>query len=255
MDSPDERAADRDLKTNIGPKTTTGPDGQHGVQRERPKTRNSTVGYYLLRFFLRILFRLLYRAESIHSENLPAGGAILVSNHSSFLDIPAVGTTIRRQIRFVGRDTLDRVPVLGAIIRNTGTLYIRRGTADISALREIAEVSKNGGLVLMFPEGTRTFDGQLQELRPGVLVALRRAEVPLIPVGIIGVFDIWSRNRKFPRLRGKIVVSFGKPIVMSEDPEVTMSAVRDAILCEIEKAADQYEAKTGRAYPHRRRPL
>jgi 1-acyl-sn-glycerol-3-phosphate acyltransferase len=80
-----------------------------------------------------------------------------------------------------------------------------------SGLKETLRRLRRGGMVLLFPEGTRSCDGQLQPVKPGIAVLAAKAKVPVVPVGIAGAFEAWPRNQRFPRL-GTIRVAFGAPL-------------------------------------------
>lgn len=225
----------------------------HNISNEpRPKARFSPFWYFFGRRIVRAFLRLCYGLESLNLQNIPAaGGAIFVINHASFFDIPVVGCTSTRSVRFVGRESLDRSLLFGWYMRRAGVLYIRRDSADVSALRQMVDAADAGDIVAIYPEGTRTSDGRMQTLRPGVLLAARRANVPLIPVGIVGTFDAFSRHRKFPRLRGKIIVSYGEPFRLSKSSgEEQLTKIGEAIAGEVERAGRYYESKSGRKYPY-----
>lgn len=199
---------------------------------------------------LRWSLRAFYRLEPIDADRIPEGGALLAANHASFLDIPAVGCSTRRFVTFVARDTLLRIPVLGWLIRHWGAILIRRGAADVSALRQIVEAAREGQLVAIYPEGTRSADGELQPLRHGVLLAARRAQVPVVPIGVAGTFAIFPRTRKVPRLRGRIVVAFGEPIRFGDAPgsaDAELERLRAAIAAQMERARARWRERTGTA--------
>lgn len=206
--------------------------------------------YRLTRDPVRLLLKITHRLECLNVENIPKyGGAILVANHASFLDIPVVACTSQRPIHFVGRDSLARVPILGPYLKRTGVLFIKRGTADLVTLRMMTDLAASGRLVAIYPEGTRSHDGFLQNFRAGVLIAARRARVPLIPVGILGTFDAYSRHRKFPKLTGRLIASYGAPVEVraGDGPEM----LETLISRELERAADRFEERTGRPWPYR----
>ena len=145
----------------------------------------------LTRFALPLWFRL--RARGI--EKIPSHGpALLVINHQSFLDSMLVGTPLARPISFLARDSLFRVPVVGWILKNTYVMPVNRQAASSSSLRLATERLKQGFLVGIFPEGTRSSDGQIGPLKPGFIALIRRVDAPVIPVGIAGErrgFSAW----------------------------------------------------------------
>jgi 1-acyl-sn-glycerol-3-phosphate acyltransferase len=120
-------------------------------------------------------------------ENIPrTGGVIVASNHISFWDPPMLGATIPREVHFLAKEELFSTPILGPLIRSLNSIPIRRGVADLSGLaRAIAKLREGGGL-LMFPEGSRMRDGELHPARPGVGMIAVHADVPIVPCYVSG---------------------------------------------------------------------
>ena len=150
-----------------------------------------------------------WRASGRH--NMPATGAVLlVANHLSFLDVLLLGIPLQRPLNFVARSTLF-VPVLGFLIRSLGAFPIQREGMGASGLKETLRRLRSGGIVTLFPEGTRSRDGQLAPLKSGIAVLVSRAGVPVVPAGIAGTFEAWPRSRLFPFPR-PIRIHYGPPI-------------------------------------------
>jgi len=120
-------------------------------------------------------------------EHIPrAGGVIVASNHISFWDPPMLGATIPREVHFLAKEELFATPLVGPLIRSLNSIPIRRGVADLSGLaRAIAKLREGGGL-LMFPEGSRMRDGELHPARPGVGMIAVHADVPIVPCYVSG---------------------------------------------------------------------
>jgi 1-acyl-sn-glycerol-3-phosphate acyltransferase len=131
------------------------------------------------------------------------------------LDIPLIGSSTRRPVRFVARHTLRQSRLLAFIMGRCGSILIQRGAPDKTALRAIETALANGELVAIFPEGTRTLDGRVGVFRGGALLAARRAGVPLIPVGISGSYRAWPRGQRLPRPR-RLGIAFGAPLEAGE---------------------------------------
>lgn len=186
-----------------------------------------TWAYRLARLLTRVAWALLFRARHEGTQNIPAEGpALLCCNHQSFLDIPLVSHLTRRHVAFVARDSLADSKALGWLMRMCGAVLIARGKPDRAALREMLAHLEAGDLVAVFPEGTRTRDGSLGELRAGALLAARQAGCPIVPVGIRGAFEAWPRSSALPRPR-PIAARVGQPV----DPraEDALERVRDSI--------------------------
>jgi 1-acyl-sn-glycerol-3-phosphate acyltransferase len=167
-----------------------------------------------------------YRARGL--EHLPAdGGALLLINHQSFLDPLLAGLPLTRPVSYLARDNLFRVPVVGHILRNTYVMPINREAASTASLREAIRRLDHGFYVGIFPEGTRTLDGHVGELKPGFLALLRRTDVPVIPVGVAGAFEAFPKGTPFP-LPGRVRVVYGEPF--DRDQLATFGKDREADL-------------------------
>ena len=157
-------------------------------------------------------------------RNVPAtGGAMLVSNHLSHLDVFVLGIPLVRPLNYVARSTLF-LPVLGALIRSVGGFPIQREGMGAEGLKETLRRLRNGGIVALFPEGTRSLDGELGELKAGIAVLATRAKVPIIPAAVAGTFEAWPRSRPFP-LPGPLRVHYGPPIYPDDLVGMDASAV------------------------------
>jgi 1-acyl-sn-glycerol-3-phosphate acyltransferase len=152
---------------------------------------------------------LRYRARGI--ERLPAsGGALLLSNHQSFLDPLLIGLPLRRPVSFLGRKTLFPVPVIGWILRHTYVMPLDRDGGGAAGLRETLRRLDQGFLVGIFPEGTRSSDGALGIFKPGFAALVRRTDLPIFPVGIAGANRAMGRGSLFLKPR-RVCVVFGEP--------------------------------------------
>ena len=164
----------------------------------------------------RVVFGLWFRARTRGIENLPTrGGALLLINHQSFLDPLVMGTWLSLPISYLARDNLFRVPVVGWILRHTYVMPINRAGGSSAVIRKTIERLQQGYLIGIFPEGTRSTDGQLGRLKPGFLAIVRRADAPVIPVGISGTGRALGRGSWFPKpYRVRVVI--GKPLSPEE---------------------------------------
>jgi 1-acyl-sn-glycerol-3-phosphate acyltransferase len=158
----------------------------------------------------------LWRLRSEGHEWIPdSGGGLMLANHQAVFDPALIGISCRRRMHYVARDTLFKAPLLGSFLRSLDTIPIQRDGMAFSGIKETLRRLRDQELVLLFPEGTRTFDGELQPLKPGFVALARRARVPLFPVAIEGGFQAWPRWRFLPG-GGRIWVQFGRPVPYCE---------------------------------------
>jgi len=165
---------------------------------------------------VRIVFAvwLGYRARGADKIS-PAEGGLLLINHQSFLDPLLAGLPLNRPVSYLARDSLFRVPVLGWLLRNTYVLPINRQAAGSTSIRAAIKKMRQGYLVGIFPEGTRSSDGTLMRFRPGFIALIRRADVPVYPVGIAGASAALPRHARFLR-PARVRVVFGDPLPPEE---------------------------------------
>lgn len=148
------------------------------------------IGHTILRF----LFRLLLQVEIDGLEHMPrTGPALLLISHTNFLDGPMACALTPRTVMPMGKEQLFRVPVFGRLLRWYGGFPVRRGRADVVALRSAFSVLRQGHVLLIAPEGTRSGSGQLQRGKPGTAYIAVHADVPLVPMAVMGV-EHFSRN-------------------------------------------------------------
>jgi 1-acyl-sn-glycerol-3-phosphate acyltransferase len=192
-----------------------------------PIVRRGWVYKLIMWLLVHPIYRVVYRVRIEGREHLPEGGALLAANHESFLDIPLVSRAAApRHVAFVARDSLAKTRWLAFVMERCGAILLKRGASDRRALREMVAHLVDGDLVAVFPEGTRTRDGSLGPFKGGVLLAAKSAGVPVVPVGIVGSFEAWPRDRKLPG-RGRLVARFG-PSIPADAPDA-LARLRDAV--------------------------
>jgi 1-acyl-sn-glycerol-3-phosphate acyltransferase len=168
--------------------------------------------YTLLKPIAVALMRLLFRVEGRGAEHVPADGPVLiVANHSSVLDPPLVGGMCPRQLTFLAKAELFRIPGFGGLIRRLGARPLRREGADPSALRTAQRVLAEGKALLVFPEGTRGDEGVLREAKAGAALLAVQSGATVVPAYVSGSGRAWPRGRRLPR-PVKVVVTFGAPL-------------------------------------------
>ena len=173
------------------------------------------------RLAMRLTFILVYRIRVRGRANYPRdGGGLICSNHQSFIDPVLVGLTFDRRMNYIARKTLFRFGIFAKWINFWDAIPIDQKGSGFGGIKESLRRLRRGELVLIFPEGSRTFDGDVQQMKPGFCALARRGKVPIIPIGIEGAFDAWPRGQLLP-LKAVIHVCIGKPISVEEMKSLT----------------------------------
>jgi 1-acyl-sn-glycerol-3-phosphate acyltransferase len=160
----------------------------------------------------RVMYAVYFRWRVFNAERVPAsGGVILASNHASFLDPPLVGSGLRRDINYLARDSLFRFPGVGALLRSWNAVPVDRDGGGAKGLKMILDRLLQGNGIILFPEGTRTKDGQLQPARSGIGLTVIKSAAPVVPVRVFGTFEAYGRKHTFPRPR-RVMVKYGQPM-------------------------------------------
>ena len=171
-----------------------------------------SLGYNLSKIVGKVFFR--YRA--LHRERMiQSGPAILAANHQSYLDPPLLGIASDRAIYFLARKTLMAIPVLGWLLPRINVIPVNQESADRSALKALIRILRAGDAALVFPEGSRTLDGNLQPAQPGLGFVIAKTLAPVVPMRIFGAHEAWPRGSKKIR-PNPITVVVGEPIRFSE---------------------------------------
>jgi len=170
------------------------------------------VGYHLSRLLARLFFgfRIIHRERAIQT-----GPVILAMNHQSFFDPPLAGNACDRAIYFLAKKSLMDVPLLGWLLPKLNVIPVNLESIDRGALKALIRILRAGDCALVFPEGSRTPDGNLQPALPGVGLLIAKTLAPVVPMRIFGAFDAWPIGGKIHLFR-RITIVVGEPIHVSE---------------------------------------
>lgn len=179
------------------------------------------------------LVRLFYGNRVYGIEHLPAGSAIIAPNHASHLDPPLVASAVPMEIHFLARETLFRPPFLGWLLPRLNTHPVNGSGSDITSLRLIMQLLQEGKKVMIFPEGTRTPNGEFGECSLGVGMIALRSGAPVVPVYVHGTYEAWSRHRKYPKLRGRTACVIGEPFSAAQFEGMGRKEAQGAVAQEV----------------------
>jgi len=186
------------------------------------------------RFWVFWPFLLLFRAHVVNVSRVPRRGrVILACNHQSFFDPVFATIALTRESSYLARDSLFNNRWFGWLIRSLNAIPVRRGQADVGAIKEMLRRLLAGYVVVAFPEATRTHDGSIGPMRPGVVLLAQKARATIVPVCIEGAFEAWPRRQLLPR-PGRVTVMYGEPFSPEEltgrDPDEVIVEIRDRIV-------------------------
>jgi len=179
------------------------------------KPNDKTIFYGCCKYICYLFSKIFLRTKAIGLENIPqAGPFIIACNHASHLDPAIAGSQPKRHIHFFARDSLFKLPVLRWLLPRVNAHQIRRGEGDLKALRKAEEMLKADLGVFLFPEGTRSIDGELQSAKSGIGFIACRSRAPVIPTYIYNTIKALPKGAK--RLTCVPVrVYYGKPLYFS----------------------------------------
>ncbi len=177
-----------------------------------------SVWYAFVRSFVRnLFFKTMGGLTTVGEENIPLGGAMIFApNHLSHLDPPIIACSQnRRQLTFMSKQEMFKIPVLGQLIRSLGAFPIRRGESDTESIRKAISLLDEGRAILIFPEGTRGDGVTFQPVNRGVAMLAKRTGALVQPVGIIGTNIVLPKG-KTKLKRHPMIVAYGKPFTYAE---------------------------------------
>ena len=168
--------------------------------------------YSILRLLSAIILKILFRFKAKGLEHIPKrGGFILASNHVSYLDPIAVGVACPRKLNYMAKKELFCTPLASRFFSAINVFPVKRDSADLSALKEAMRRVRRGEPLVLFPEGSRRFDGASHEPYSGIGFLAAKLNVPVIPAFVKGTEKALPAGAKFIRLTN-ISVCFGKQI-------------------------------------------
>jgi len=190
---------------------------------DEPIERSITPFLSALTFTGRIFGRAVSRIRLEGAvDEIPADGPlILAANHASNLDAIAIGAwlipRLGRRIHWLGKKELFAWPIVGWVAANGGVHPVDRGTADVEAYRLAKRILDDGQVLFVFPEGTRSPDGALQEAQDGVAALALRSGAPIVPLGIAGSNAVWPKGQTVPHPGGHVTIRVGRSFRLADE--------------------------------------
>ena len=202
--------------------------------------------FWVARGICQIFCISFFRVRSYGRDNIPKKGAfVLICNHQSYLDPILCGITSHRRLGYLARDTLFTHWFFGRLISSVGTIPVKQGEADLTAMRRVIAKLKNGEAICLFPEGTRSMDGRIDRFKPGFGLLCRRGKAAIVPAIVDGAFECWPRHKKLFS-RGPIWVCFGKAISAEQARDMGDETLADVLTDTLRQMQTKIRIKHGK---------
>ncbi len=197
----------------------------------------------------RCVFATYFRWRAFNAERVPLQGpVILAGNHASYLDPPLIGSSLHREINYLARENLFSLPVFNQILRSWNCVPVDRDGGGAAGLKAILDRLLKGGGIILFPEGTRSRDGNLKAARSGIGLTVIKSAAPVVPVRTFGTFEAWGPHMKFPRPK-KLFVKFGEPMHFKQLREEAKTCSKPRLKEIYQEVADQIMTEIARLQP------
>lgn len=204
--------------------------------------------YALIRVVLYSLYWTFFRFKYEGSERVPPAsdrrGVILAPNHTSYLDPPILGISLPRRVTYLAKDYLFRAFFVGWVLRMIGALPIKAGAKDrdLKSIRDLLRILADGRCVVVFPEGTRSADGEFKDPESGIGFLALKSKSWVVPVYIEGAFKAFPKGAKFFKC-SPVRVSYGEAFIPADDVSLSQAqdpymAVSRRIMVDIKKLKD-----------------
>jgi len=176
--------------------------------------------YYLVYTLSKIAARFFFGFEIVHQKRMiEEGPVILAANHQSYFDPPLIGICSKRAVYYLARKTLMDIPFLGKLLPQINVISVDRDGNDMTALKKIIRIVRSGNGVVLFPEGTRSPDGNLQRGKGGIGLIIAKTRAPVQPMRIFGSYEAFPKkteNESAEITLTPITVVVGEPIRFSD---------------------------------------
>jgi 1-acyl-sn-glycerol-3-phosphate acyltransferase len=199
-----------------------------------------TLLWRVMQMFFWIIATLLFNLKVYNRHNVPrTGPVLLLANHQSYMDPVVIAVKLDRAFAFMARSELFKPWGFRWFIRNLHAFPVQQGKGDVGALKQSIAVLQAGRALIVFPEGGRTENGEIQPFQPGASLVIKRAKVPVLPVYIDGAFEAWPIFKMLPTA-GRVRVIYGEP--MNLDGLDGKEAL-DRVATEIRRLRDELRAR------------
>ncbi|MDR2170799.1 MAG: 1-acyl-sn-glycerol-3-phosphate acyltransferase [Planctomycetaceae bacterium] len=190
--------------------------------------------YYFVRIPVSLFFMIFYRNRFFGCNNMPLeGGVVVAANHQSYYDPVLIAAGLRRRLNFLAKKQLFTSKPLAWLIDLLDAIPLDIDGIGYEGIKISIRRLRNGEMILIFPEGARTWDGEIAEFKKGSLLLAKQTKSTILPTAIDGCFNSWPRTNKLPYPFGKFRVIFGKPVTYNEFKNLSEEELRELIKTKI----------------------
>lgn len=198
---------------------STSDDPRHGgADFSAARTKGQKTFKGVCKVVVQGIFKVFIRLEPVHHERIPLDGPVVIApSHRSNIDTPIIGAAMKRDSRFMAKDSIFKSPFWTKFLVGLGGFPVRRGALDRATLRYATEILARGEILVLYPEGARQEGPRIKPVFEGAIWLAARAGATIVPAGIGGSHGVMPIGVKLPRPK-KVVVVFGEPIQVA-DPD------------------------------------
>ncbi|MCS7224714.1 MAG: 1-acyl-sn-glycerol-3-phosphate acyltransferase [Armatimonadetes bacterium] len=217
-------------------------------------TKGKVVAYRLLQRAVRAISWALFQPLIVGAEKMPKnGGLMVICNHPSYLDPILLGAWLPRPLSFVAKRPLFKIPFVRTFLWLTESIPVEQDAPDRRALRLSIAKLKSGGVLAIFPEGTRSDHGRIRPGQLGPALIAIESQVPILPCGLAGVYQAWSLESPLPR-PAPIALVVGEPLLPQLFPNTvnrqSLQALTDLMMADIKRLVAIGENLLNRSEKH-----
>lgn len=200
--------------------------------KKRVVSKKHACWYHFCQGCLYLGLKFFFRIKYTNAKHVPRSGpTLLVANHQSFLDPPAVGCGYFRMTNYLARKTLFKFKPFGWLIDSVDAIPLETQGLGYQGIKETIRRLKNDEAVLIFPEGQRCYDGEIAPFTSGYASLAVKANATLVPVAIAGAFEAFPRTQKFPSFfKPRVRVEYGVPLTPADYAGLSADEINDLVV-------------------------
>jgi 1-acyl-sn-glycerol-3-phosphate acyltransferase len=195
--------------------------------------------YWFTRALIKVFVFAAYGHKVYGKEHIVQGKGILAPNHTSFLDPPLIAASWPEEVSFLARKSLFSYRLFGTLITILNAYPVNGTAQDLNSFRLIYGMLEQNKKVVIFPEGIRSSDGALTPIKSGIGMLALRSKSPIFPIYIHGCYQIWNRQRRFPKLWGKTACVIGSPIYWHSFSHLEKKEAQEAIASNVKESLEK----------------